>query len=152
MRALLAIPARLTPLIFDGLVTLYGLKAESIYYAVDNDASDERLESLRTSRAELLEIDELLEQLDFSPARRDVEIAGERDVLAAAVYDALTDTIDLLGEHCQDYWNGRADLAEIGATNKTLRGLLRLLRTIEIEATAAAPGSAARPSGRRDGD
>jgi hypothetical protein len=78
-------------------------------------------------------------QLDFSPARRAVEIAGERDVLAAAIYDAITDTIEDLSLRCRDYWNGNADIDAIATTNNTLRGLLRL---IEIDATAPSRAAA----------
>jgi hypothetical protein len=139
MRALLAIPARLTPLVVDALLTSYAVKAETLHKAIASGTGAGQLAPTRAHRDALLEIDELLDQLDFSPARRAVEIAGERDVLATAVRGALTDTIALLAADCDDYRRGAADLDDIAAANNTARELLRLLRVIEIDATAPTP-------------
>jgi hypothetical protein len=139
MRALLAIPARLTPLVVDALMTNYAASAETLHKTIDNEAAGGPFSPTRASRDALLEVDELLDQLDFSPARRPVEIAGERDILAAAVHDALTDTIAFLADLCHDYWRGAADLHDLGAATNTVRALVRLLRVIEIDATAPTP-------------
>lgn len=136
MRALLPIPAPLVPTLLESLLTIYGTKAEQVHQAVGDDAAEDRLEHIRGHRLELLDVDELLDQLDLSPARRDVEIAGEREVLAIAVYDAVCDATETLGGRCNDYWNGRASLSHIACDLAQVYGLLRLLHAIEIEATA----------------
>ncbi|MDO8184665.1 hypothetical protein Q5424_04870 [Conexibacter sp. JD483] len=139
MRTLLAIPARLTPLVVDALMTNYAAKAETISKAIVSEPGSGQFAPTRAHRDALLEVDELLDQLDFSPARRPIEIAGERDVLATAVHDALTTTIALLAAECDDYWRGAAGLEDIATANNTTRELLRLLRAIEIDATAPTP-------------
>lgn len=141
MRALLAVPARLTPLVVDALMTSYAAKAEALHKAIVSEPGAGHFSPTLVHRDALLEVDELLDQLDFSPARRPVEIAGERDVLAMAVHDALTDTIALLSAECGDYWRGTAGLDDIATAATTARELLRLLRVIEIDATAPTPPS-----------
>ncbi len=141
MRALLTIPARLTPLVADALMTSYAAKAETLHKAIVSESGGGQFSPTRAHRDALLEIDELLDQLDFSPARRPVEIAGERDILAMAVHDALTNTIALLAAECDDYWRGAAGLDDVATANNTTRELLRLLRVIEIDATAPTPPS-----------
>jgi len=141
MRALLSVPARLTPLVVDALMTRYAAKAETLHKAIVSESGGGQFSPTRGHRDSLLEIDELLDQLDFSPARRPVEIAGERDVLATAVHDALTNTIALLAAECGEYWRGAAGIDDIATAANTVRELLRLLRVIEIDATAPTPPS-----------
>jgi hypothetical protein len=145
MRALIAIPARYVPAVFDALLALYSSKADALHHAAINEAAAGDVGPLREHRAELLEIDELLEQLDWCPAPRPLEIAGERETIAAAILDALCGTAERLSDACANYWRGKADLDHIAAANNTARGLIVLLRVIEIDATepdrrAARPG------------
>jgi hypothetical protein len=81
MRALIAIPARYVPAVFDALLALYSIKADAIHDAAVNEAAAGDVGPLREHRSELLEIDELLEHLDWCPTPRPLEIAGEREVI-----------------------------------------------------------------------
>ncbi len=73
------------------------------------------------------------------PARRPVEIAGERDVLATAVHHALTDTIALLADPLRRLLARRCRPRRDRLRYQHPRQLLRLLRVIEIDATAPTP-------------
>lgn len=137
MRALLAIPAHLTPRVADALLALHSVKAESVQHAVVNEAEAGQPEPVRAYLTDLLELDELLDQLDFDAnTRRAVTLTGKREVLAAAVYNALAAAADELTIGCGDYLNGRVKIDRLFAASKDVRGLLALLRRVEIDATA----------------
>jgi hypothetical protein len=134
-RTLLPIPARHVPAIFDALLTAYSVKAEAIHRAAVIEAAGDRLQRLRDHRTALLDVDELLEQLDWSPDRRVIDIAGEREVLASIVHEALSTAIEDLDQAGAAYLQCISDLDQIAAANEGVRGLLALLRSVDTNST-----------------
>ncbi|MDO8213895.1 hypothetical protein [Conexibacter sp. CPCC 206217] len=137
MRAMLAISPSHLPAIFDALLTLFSVKADALHRAAVSEPEDERLEAVRESRSDLLDIDELLEQLDFSAMPRAIEISGEREVLALAVHQAIRDAAEHLSDSSTAYPHAKADIDQLRTATDDIRDLLPLLHHIEIEATAA---------------
>lgn len=143
MRTSLPIPARLVPVLADSLLTIYGAKAEAVHHSIARQAADSQPDSVRQSRADLLDVDDLLEQLDLSGARQQVEISGERALLAVTIYDALCGAAERLGQNCDAYWHGKASLGEIADDFSQVYGLLRLLSFVETDAVGARAGAVA---------
>jgi hypothetical protein len=136
-------PARLTPLVFDALLTTYGAKAEAIHHAIVNGAADGQLEPVRSTAPSCSTSTSCSNSsTSLQPAIRSPSLANATSS-RRAIYDALTEAIACLGHRCHDYWHGNADLDAIATTNNQLRGLMRLLRVIEIDATAPDRGGGA---------
>jgi hypothetical protein len=141
MRAVLDIPARLTPKVADSLKTLYSIKAESVHHAIVRDTPDGEPNPVRAHRAVLLELDNLLQQLDFDAVRvRAASISGARPLIAAAVFDALRAAAETISIGCDDYHLGRAETADLGANAEDFRGLLGLLDRVEVEPSVRSCG------------
>jgi hypothetical protein len=135
MRTMLTISPRHLPAIFDALLTLYSIKADALHRAAVNEPEDSRLEAVRECRADLLDLDELLDQLDFSPVPRAVEISGEREVLASAVQEAVQSAAERLSDSCAVYPLGKTEIDQLSTATEDVRNLLPLLHYVEIEAT-----------------
>lgn len=146
MRTSLPIPAQLVSLLADSLLTIYGAKAEAVYHSIVSQAADSQPDSVRQSRAELLDTDNLLEQLDVSGARQAVKVSGERDVLAVTIYDALCGAAERLGQNCDAFRHGEAGLGEIADDLSQAYGLLRLMHAIESRSHAPPRDTAGRRS------
>jgi hypothetical protein len=115
------------------LLTLYSQKAEAINRAVDEYLADERkVRALLDHRAELAEVDVLIDQLGWrlQAPRTATRLVGEEHLLAEIGHAALNSAVDDLGESVGVGSAGPREVEAIGRTLRRVNALFGLLQTI----------------------
>jgi hypothetical protein len=142
MRAVLHVPARLAPRVAYQLLIAYSTTAESFARCAqrlpgdpgaDADAADAQTE-LESLRARLREIEHLLEPIGFDAECDEIQLVGACDLIEAALLDALGDSPSFIEEAIKNYRHGEGDLTDIAAAINETRGLIALLREVEVRA------------------
>ena len=115
------------------LLTLYSQKAEAINRAVDEYLADERkVQALLDHRAELADVDPLIDQLGWrlQAARTVTRLVGDEDLLAEIGHAALNSAVEDLGASASSASAGPREVETIGRALRRVNALFALLQTI----------------------
>jgi hypothetical protein len=128
------VPSQHADRVRDSLLHAYGALAEALHQDSTGLPDPAAAEAMHGHRVELLDLDEALEQIGWTPADAPpelVELAAHPEVLSDAVHGALAGAVEALAMACERYWRGLADGDAAAAALEDVATLFALLREVQ---------------------
>lgn len=134
------VPAEQTLPVLDGLLTLYSVKAETLYQRTERYLDDEiPLTAVLSERAKLTALNTAIEQIGWVRIQRDTAatLDADHEIAAAAVHSVLVTAAERLVEACDEHVLPDGDLSPIANALAETVDALRLLESVDVAAREA---------------